>query len=136
MPNQKSKGFSLIELMIVVAIIATLSAIAIPAYRNYVTKSQLTAGITVLRNLITPAELYLQEHAHLVTGTDLTYLGISKDSSKLGTLSIENDGTLSFHYVSPAGAVAHLNRDEVTGWQCQLSLPNDIDPALTPVSCR
>ncbi|BBC39959.1 prepilin-type N-terminal cleavage/methylation domain-containing protein [Photobacterium damselae subsp. piscicida] len=49
------KGFTLIELMIVVAIIGVLSAIAIPAYKDYVKKSQMASAMATMKSLITPA---------------------------------------------------------------------------------
>jgi len=55
------KGFTLIELMIVVAIIGILAAIAIPQYQNYVTKSQVTRVVGELGNLRTLVDLCLTD---------------------------------------------------------------------------
>ncbi len=55
MKNQK--GFTLIELMIVVAIIAILAAIALPAYQDYVSKSKVTAALADLASHKTQFEM-------------------------------------------------------------------------------
>lgn len=53
----KKSGFSLIELMIVVAIIGVLAAIAVPQYQNYVARTQIVEAI----NLVAPAKAKLEE---------------------------------------------------------------------------
>jgi len=52
--QQMQQGFTLIELMIVVAIIGILAAIAIPAYQDYTARAQLAEAVTLAGGLKTP----------------------------------------------------------------------------------
>lgn len=54
MKKQIQQGFTLIELMIVVAIIGILAAVAIPAYQDYTAKAQASEGFTLVSGLKTP----------------------------------------------------------------------------------
>ncbi|MDE2480112.1 MAG: pilin [Betaproteobacteria bacterium] len=60
--NRKSYGFTLIELMIVVAIIGILAAIAIPAYQTYTIRAQVAEGLTLSDGYKTVLWDYYAQH--------------------------------------------------------------------------
>ena len=62
MKKQLQQGFTLIELMIVVAIIGILAAIAIPAYQNYVIRAQVTEGMSLADGAQTAMAEYYSNH--------------------------------------------------------------------------
>jgi len=106
------KGFTLIELMIVVAIIGILAAIAIPAYQDYTIRSQVTEGLNLAGALkAAVAETFAQTGTWPTTLTELGIVdaggGETPPTGKyvsgvdLGPAGGGNLGTLEIVYASP-----------------------------------
>ncbi len=72
MKQSVQKGFTLIELMIVVAIIGILAALAIPAYQDYTIKSRVGEGASLSGAFKTAIEVYWSENGTLAGLTDNT----------------------------------------------------------------
>jgi type IV pilus assembly protein PilA len=71
--KKAQQGFTLIELMIVIAIIGILAAIAIPAYQNYTIRSQVTEGLSLADGWKTSiSEYYAQNGAFPTCATTAT----------------------------------------------------------------
>ena len=83
MKHSVQKGFTLIELMIVVAIIGILAAIAIPAYTDYTIKSRVAEGASLSGAAKTAVEVYWSENGTLtesgasITSIDVDFFGAS-----------------------------------------------------------
>ncbi|MCC7461915.1 MAG: pilin [Gammaproteobacteria bacterium] len=156
------KGFTLIELMIVVAIIGILAAIAIPAYQDYTIRAQVTEGLNLASDLKAGvAEVFAQEGTFV--GIDLLKLGISgastDKSGKYVTGIDVDDGTITITYGGPQGntningkflslrPTVSVNGDVI--WNCGYKAEagadptgaagannTDITPKYVPANCR
>lgn len=122
--RKQSRGFTLIEVMIVVAVIGILGAIAYPSYQEYVRKARRAEGRTALMEMLQQQERYMTQNN--------TYLGISTagaTSTPFKTFSGDNRDTAAYWLGARACTGQTINNCvQVFG------VPKYTEPAITELN--
>lgn len=114
--KKKKKGFTLLELLVVLAILAILIAIAIPVYKNQKEKAAITAHNANVRVLETALESYKQDHGEYPENVDALKGNYIKSVPKVPVSNNENLKNQKYLINKTTGEIspAEIHNDDET----------------------
>ena len=147
MKHDSSKGFTIVELMVVLAIISILVVVALPAYVNYATHAKVSEGIGIASGAKTAVmSTYLVNDTFPITNTEAG-LGLATDYGRqwvtgLSVGNIPSAGTITVELNLTELGLDNLLQLVPTAngrsfdWVCQTAPVNGVQGKFLPGSCR
>ena len=139
MKRSLQKGFTLIELMIVVAIIGILAAIALPAYQDYTKRTHVSEGLTLASGAKASVTEYYSSQGKFPTKNASAGLAAAADIKGNAVTSVEvASGKITITYNDKVTNGATLNLSPITGaggvqWSCK---GGSVIAKYRPSNCR
>jgi type IV pilus assembly protein PilA len=133
------RGFTLIELMVVVMILGILATCAIPAYRHYVVRARVTEGLTLATSaklVVSEALLMHQSEEHKVIGEGFRSPAVTENVASVGIDGATGAITVTFTPLAGNGTIIFRPQVSSTGqisWNCT---DGTLESVYRPSMCR